>query len=215
VSESVQSKLTRKAMTQPKYIQNGGFDPILGDPEPPKDTQNEAKQRVLAVYPDAHEYFDGITYWVWKQRTTPKLCMAAGGTSAQAWQNAASKLTPTAIGPEKIECPKHGTMYGYCSECILDRPTAIPAQEPKCEWYGKNLGEHDWINIATAGWQRCAKCKNERETPAQEAKSEYLQTELSVYKRALHLLSLTGVDVNSAIEAALDLESAAPPEVKK
>jgi hypothetical protein len=48
----------------------------------------------------------------------------------------------------------------------------------------------------------------EPQAPAQEAKSEYMQTELDVYKKALELLALTGVDVNSAIEAALDLVSA-------
>ena len=110
----------------------------------PKDTQNEAKQRVLEVHPEAHEYFDGVTYWVWKTTTIPKLCLAAGSTSRIAWEFAASKLTPTVIGPicghcgSAFEWGKRCSNGGWCNAEGQPEPTAIPAQEAKSE-IKKNL----------------------------------------------------------------------------
>ncbi len=42
-------------------------------------------------------------------------------------------------------------------------PNYIPSQgpEPACEWYGRNVGPHSWVDTVD-GHQRCQNCKYER-----------------------------------------------------
>lgn len=67
----------------------------------PKDTQNEAKQRVLAVYPDARfcpSYLDCGAIITGTIGNHGYLNNGWNFTETAAWKDAASKLTPTAIG---------------------------------------------------------------------------------------------------------------------
>jgi hypothetical protein len=104
----------------------------------PKYTQNEAKLRVWAEYPEAKEHRFGM---IW----------CKGEYLGDSWEEvAASKLTPTAIGPEEIfpEPPrvkdKHRFMGGTCVDCgkpldeICKANSAIPAQEAKSGWIDVN-----------------------------------------------------------------------------
>lgn len=51
---------------------------------------DEAK--VKEIYPDAHESYDGATYWVWQSREIPKTCLGAGGNAPFAWRQAFRQL---------------------------------------------------------------------------------------------------------------------------
>lgn len=42
----------------------------------------------------------------------------------------------------------------------LEAPPATPEELP-CEWYGKAMGEHDWLELPQFGIKRCVKCKLE------------------------------------------------------
>lgn len=63
------------------------------------------------------------------------------------------------------------TMCGIrnCTHCYPPKPieAAQPVGEPElavedqpCEWYGRDLGRHDWISLE-GGWLRCTKCKRQ------------------------------------------------------